>query len=162
MGLTLSAFTLGVGIPTQFNAFLGFWDIGSTPGIFDDKDVLYLQFGSALPGPLRNVRENDIRLTGWGIYAAGSKVKPGDSDMGQPIRPNPFPSYTSAGGTGFQYMNVVGGPGYDMGDPVYLKTVAPPAAPGTNDIRITGASGFPAGSRVSLSDPECREAGGNL
>jgi hypothetical protein len=54
-------------------------------------------------------------------------------------------------------MNVVGTAGYEIGDPVYLKTEVnpfPPFSTSTNDIRITANAGFPAGSRVSLSDPD--------
>jgi hypothetical protein len=140
-------------------AFVSYWDIGATPAIYDDQDVVYLQFGSVFAGPNRIVRTNNIRLTGWGNYPAGSYVSPGDLDLGQQVLPwgLSLPTiFSSAGATGFHYMNVVGGVGYDIGDPVYLKTVAsvPPAFTNTNDIRITANAGFPAGSRVSLSDSD--------
>ncbi|MCK9440042.1 MAG: hypothetical protein M0Q13_01275 [Methanothrix sp.] len=155
VGLPLSAFSALVGVPAQLGAFISYWDIGTTPGFYDDKDVAYLQFGSVAAGPIRIVRANDIRLTGWGIYPAGTNVKPGDSDIGQMLIPNfPTPTLPSAGGIRFYYMDVSGG-GYDMADPVYLKAIST-AAPitETNDIRITANAGFPAGSRVSLNDPD--------
>lgn len=156
VGLPLSNFA-AIGLPpTQTVAWISYWDIGSNPGLYDDQDVAYLQFS----GPTV-IRANNIRLTGWGNYPAGSYVKPADSDMGQsPIMPPP--ALPSGIQTNFYYMNVVGGAGYDMGDPVYLKVQSPlhipPTITGTNDIRITANAGFPAGSRVSLNDPDAGKA----
>jgi len=157
VGLPLSTFSL-VGIPTQNIVGVAYWDIGSSPNIYDDKDVAYLQFGNiaaSAPGVLKAVRANDIRLTGWGSYPAGSYVKAGDSDMGQWLIPQAaVPPLAPA--TGFYYMDAVGGAGYDIGDPVYLKVTVtiPPLYTHTNDVRITPNAGFSAGSRVSLSDPD--------
>jgi hypothetical protein len=158
VGLPLSLFSGFVGLPPQILGWISYWDIGTNPGFYDDRDVPYLQFGG--PTIPRVIRANDIRLTTWGNYPAGSYVKPSDSDMGQlPVIP-PIPALPSAGQTSFYYMDVTGGAGYDIGDPVYLKVQSPthiPAPPiftGTNDIRITANAGFPAGSRVSLNDPD--------
>jgi hypothetical protein len=141
--------------PPQLGAWVFYWDVGSTSGMYDDKDVAYLRFGSALPA---QVQANNIRLTGWGNYPAGSYVKPGDSDIGQALIMPPTPALPSAGSTGFYYMDLTGGPGYDMGDPVYLKVQLPNAlTTGTNDIRITASAGFSAGSRVSLIDPDANK-----
>ncbi len=148
VGLPLSGFSPFVGIPPQNPAFLAYWNIGSTPGLYDDQDVAYLEFGGS---PV--VKANDIRLTGWGAYPAGSYVKPGDSDIGQTTTPPPpLPSWPSIR---FYYMNVAGG-GYDLGDPIYLKAISAafPVMTNANDIRITANAGFPAGSRVSLNDPD--------
>jgi hypothetical protein len=147
VGLPLSQFLT----PPQAAAWVFYWDIGSTSGMYDDNDVVYLRFGAALPA---QVQANNIRLTGWGNYPAGSYVKPGDSDIGQALI-MPAPPLPSVLATGFYYMDLTGGAGYDLGDPVYLKVQAP-AVPvtGTNDIRITECAGFPAGSRVSLIDPD--------
>ncbi|HPT37894.1 MAG TPA: hypothetical protein PLZ44_06365 [Methanothrix sp.] len=131
--------------------WVAYWDIGTTPNVYDDKDVIYLQLGSIAGGPQKIVRANNIRLTAWGSYPAGSYVKPGDSDIGQQVVPVPIGVGFAA--TGFSYMDVSGGPGYDMGDPVYLK-VAAGANTNTNDVRITTNAGFPSGSKVSLSDPD--------
>lgn len=157
VGLPLSAFAAVGGVlpfAQQANSWLAYWDVGTTPNFYDDQDVAYLQFGNVWP---RIVKANNIRLTGWGPYPAGSYVAQGDSDMGQAVIPLFPPSALPAGGLfpGFYYMDVSGGPGYDLGDPVYLKTQLP-AAPttGTNDIRVTANGLFPAGSRVSLNDPD--------
>jgi hypothetical protein len=156
IGLPLSAFGLVVfpppGVTPQVLAFVSYWDIGTTPAVYDDKDVVYLQFGSAAAQPGRIVRESNIRLTGWGVYTAGSKVKAGDSDMGQELVPWGLQAWIPP--TGFYYINVAGGPGYDLGDPVYLKLVAPAGVTTTNDIRITNSFGGVAGSKVSNSDPD--------
>jgi hypothetical protein len=157
VGLPLSNFAFIGNFPFQTTAWISYWDIGSNPGLYDDQDVAYLQFD----GPTV-IRANNIRLTGWGNYPAGSYVKPGDSDIGQsPIMPPP--ALLSAGQTSFYYMNAAGGAGYDMGDPVYLKVQSPvhpfgPPLTGTNDIRMTANAGFPAGSRVSLNDPDAGKA----
>jgi len=172
LGLPLSLFTatpFGMGgtgtAPAPGGAqgcvWLSYWDIGSTPGIYDSEDVVYLQFGSATGAGVATkiVKANDIRMTAWGSHPAGSKVKPEDSDIGQQVHPNPvFPGWAqfpSAGGTGFYFMNVEDGPAYNLGDPVYLKAGGvTPGITDTNDIRITPISNFPAGSRMSLSDPD--------
>jgi len=156
VGLPLSTFSVFVGVPVQAIAHVSYWDINAN-NVYDDQDVAYLQFGSAAVVGSRFVQANDIRLTGWGSYPAGSYVKPADTDMGQPliVAPPPLPS---AGivplGVSFYYLDVAGSAGYDLGDPVYLKVLSPPLAVGvgTNDIRITANAGFPAGSKVSLSD----------
>jgi len=152
VGLPLSLFA-----PPQAVAAVFYWDIGSTPGLYDDKDVAYLKFGLGIPP---QVQANSIRLTGWGTSPAGSYVKPGDTDIGQSLVMPPGTPLPSGLQTSFYYMDAVGGAGYDLGDPVYLKVGAFPVPPsptiftGTNDIRITPNAGFPAGSRVSLNDPD--------
>jgi len=150
VGLPLSQYS-GV----QAVAAVYYWDIGSTPGIYDDNDVAYLKFGLGFPP---QVQTNSIRLTGFAAYPAGSYVQPTDSDVGQTLVMPP-PPLPSAGLTSFYYMDATGGLGYDMGDPVYLKAISPsvpttPPITETNDIRITANAGFPAGSRVSLNDPD--------
>jgi len=157
VGLPLSTFSniggSGSANP-QWNAWLSFWDIGSTPGLYDNQDVVYLQFGSAAATASRIVRTNNIRITGWGSYAAGSYVKPGDSDLGQQLLPW-FATFPAAPFTGFYYMEVDGVFGYSLGDPVYLKAGGNPSSfTDTNDIRISTVAGLPAGSRVSLSNPD--------
>ena len=168
MGLPLSNFApigTGAGIPLgQASAWISYWDINAN-GIYDGQDVPYLQFGSFnLPG-LRFVQANNIRLTGWGGYPAGSYVTPSDSDMGKPLMViPPYPTLPSSAPpfqVSFYYMDVSAGAGYDLGDPVYLKILSPisiPPTAGTNDIRITANAGFPAGSRVSLNDPDAGRA----
>jgi hypothetical protein len=148
IGLPLSQFNF---FGPQPNAYVFYWDIGSTSAMYDDKDVAYLRFSAAAPA---QVQANNIRLTGWGNYPAGSYVKPGDSDIGQALI-MPLPALPAGVSSGFYYMDATGGIGYDMGDPVYLKVQAPVLPrTGTNDIRVTGNAGFPAGSRVSMNDPD--------
>jgi hypothetical protein len=155
VGLPLSSFSAvavsGAATP-QSLAFISYWDIGSTPGIYDDKDPVYLQFGSVPFGANRIVREGNIRLTGWGSNAAGSKVRAGDSDIGQQVVPW-FPQVVSLA-SGFYFLNAVAGPGYDLGDPVYLHLTPSGLTTTTNDVRITPFAGFPAGSKVSLADSD--------
>jgi hypothetical protein len=151
-GRPLSQFSLPLG---QNFLWITYWDIGSNLGLYDDEDVLYLQCGLSVP---RSIHANDIRLTAWGNYPAGSYIKPSDPDMGQ-IPCMPVPLLPSGIEAGFYYLNVEGGPGYDMGDPVYLKVQSLPNVPalpetGTNDVRITPNAGFPAGTRVSNNDPD--------
>ena len=165
VGLPLSSFA-AIGLPaSQAAAWISYWDIGSNPGLYDDQDVAYLQFGSTnFPPALRVVRANNIRLTGWGIYPSGSYVKPEDSDIGQQLMVQPpQPGLPSGIQAAFYYMNVAGGAGYDLDDPIYLKVQSLPVPPvpaitGTNDIRITANAGFPAGSRVSLNDADAGKA----
>jgi hypothetical protein len=166
VGLPLSPFAPigGIGgvppVTTQFLVFVSFWDVGATPGLFDNQDVVYLQFGSSIGTATRIVRANNIRLTGWGNYPAGSYVKPGDSDIGQQLLPSVPPNTASFRGVfvpqiAFGYMEVDGGQGYGLRDPVYLDLA--PAVAGTtdtNDVRITSFAGFPAGSRVSNADSD--------
>jgi hypothetical protein len=124
VGLPLSPFSAvggtGGGVTTQAFAFVSYWDIGSTPGIYDDKDPVYLQFGSAPGTAARIAREGNVRLTDCGPYSAGSKVKAGDSDIGQQLLPWAPAVFASGIATGFYYMNVVGGGGYSLGDPIFI------------------------------------------
>ncbi|MCK9564869.1 MAG: hypothetical protein M0Q43_02320 [Methanothrix sp.] len=159
VGLPLSNFA-AIGIPPQNGVYVSYWDLNAN-GIYDGQDVPYLQFGSSNTPGLRFVQASNIRLTEWESYPAGSYVKPTDSDMGKPLITTP-PNLPSAwfpnGPVSFYYLDVVGSTGYDLGDPVYLKVLSPTFAPingvGTNDIRITANAGFPAGSKVSLNDPD--------
>jgi len=166
VGLPLSNFaTIGLGVAWppdpagQQSFWISYWDLNAN-GLYDDQDVAYLQFGSTnlFPPAQRIARANNIRLTGWSIYPAGSYVKAGDSDMGQQLNTVPPAVYAlpSAPAVGFYYLNVAGGAGYDLGDPVYLKALSPmpPLTLSTNDVRITANGAFPAGSRVSLADPD--------
>ena len=166
VGLPLSQFAAipvpgAAALGWQNNFWISYWDLNAN-GLYDDQDVPYLQFGSYLVPPAqRIVRANNIRLTGWGTYPAGSYVKGSDSDMGQQLNTIPPLAYAlpSAGAVGFYYLDVAGSAGYDPDDPVYLKVLsAPPLTLGTNDIRITAYASFPAGSRVSLADPDAGKA----
>lgn len=76
-------------------------------------------------------------------YDFGTKVKPGDSDIGRPLFPMPF-------GTTIAYWNTGGIPGYDDKDVVYLHT--PGAWVNANDVRLTPVGTNPAGSKVTMQD----------
>ena len=142
-GHFLENFALG-----QTPVSVGFWDIGPNPGLFDEGDVAYLHFGPVPPTP---IAVNDIRLTPFAIYMAGSKVVPTNNDVGQILVPFPPP-------TRIAFVDVGGAIGsYDPMDTVYID-IAPPigSAPvGTTsigDIRLTPADVFPAGSLVRNFD----------
>jgi hypothetical protein len=157
VGYPLSNFAnIGTAVGGQANAWVAYWDIGANPGIYDDKDVAYLQFGSFFAGANKIVMANNIRLTGWGAYPTGSYVKAGDSDIGQQVIP--LPGFLPSGDAftapiGFYYMNVAGSSGYDLEDPVYLKAASPPGlSVQTNDVRITANAGYMPGSRVSNNE----------
>ena len=166
VGLPLSNFAQipAAGTPAilwQNNFWISYWDLNAN-GLYDAQDVPYLQFGSTnlFPPAQRIVRANNIRLAGWGSYPAGSYVSANDPDIGQQLNTVPPAPYAlpSAAFVGFYYLNVAGTAGYDMQDPVYLKVLSapfplPPQAE-TNDIRITGYANYPAGSRVSITDPD--------
>lgn len=161
IGLPLSGFNPTIsptptpGVTSQATAYLSFWDVGATPGLFDNQDVIYLQFGSITGTPSRIVRANNIRMTGWGNYPAGSIVTPGDADIGQQLLPWIPATFPAIPGPSFAYMEVDGELGYGLGDPVYIDlNGAPPVTTGTNDVRLTSFAGFPAGSRVSNADPD--------
>jgi hypothetical protein len=165
LGFPLSAFApIGGVAPVtgQNSAWIAYWDIGTTPNYFDDADVAYLQFGSSGAAANKIVRANNIRLTAWGVYALGSQVAAGEADIGQQVIPlAPGSPNLLSGPTNFYYLNIVGGPGYDLGDPVYLKTQLPITVPptlGTNDLRITANGAYLAGSRVSLADSDAGKA----
>ena len=127
VGLPLSNFA-GIPFPstapfTQNLYWISYWDINAN-GLYDDKDVVYLQFGSTQAPPAqRIVRPNNIRLTGWGSYPAGSYVKDSDSDVGQQLNTVPPAGYAlpAANQVGFYYLDIAGSAGYDLDDPVYLK-----------------------------------------
>jgi hypothetical protein len=156
VGLPLSQFAPIGAYPQNF-FWISYWDLNAN-GLYDAQDVPYLQFGSTnfFAPAQRIVRANNIRLAGWGNYPAGSYVSANDPDIGQ--QPNTWPAYVlpSAPLVGFYYLNIAGTAGYDLEDPVYLKVLSTPITQqlGTDDIRITGYANYPAGSRVSITDPD--------
>ncbi|MDH7596792.1 MAG: hypothetical protein QHG98_03485 [Methanothrix sp.] len=130
---------------------IGYWDVGQTPQIFDEDDMVYLHFGSAVPA---TINANDIRLTtipDLGL-TAGSKVKARDIDCGQPLLPLPAPPLIA----GIYFMDLYGSsPGYDVNDLIYLKTLLPAGITATNDVRLSdvdedkdGITDLPGGSKV--------------
>ena len=126
---------------------IDWWDCGTVPLAFDEGDVLYID-----TAPLGVVSTNDVRLTPYGTFAAGTKVATGDNDIGKQL-------YTSVAfeptHPNIVYVNINGGPGYDPGDPVYVKTQSTqnPRWPTlealtTNDVRLTTFCALAAGTTV--------------
>jgi len=151
-----------VGRPTlpfaapQVPIYIAYWDVGSTPGLFDANDIAYLHFG--IPAPTvwpaatpAVVRVNDIRLTPFGNLPAGSKVTTQDNDIGMQLH------QFLAGGNQIGWLDLYGIVGaYDLQDPVIINILPPaiPAPTALNDIRLTESEGLPAGTKIRNSDPD--------
>ena len=130
-----------------------YWETGVVNG-YDDTDVVYLHQGPVVGV----VRANDVRLTPFGNLPAGSKVTPQDNDIGMSplfvIPPIPGSLAASIG-----WVNLYGGPGHDLNDPVYLHQGAvvpnpPVRLTTTNDVRLTAIGGKEAGTKVGDLDPD--------
>ncbi len=85
---------------------IGVWDIGTDIGSYDAGDVVYLD---TPPTGIANI--NDIRLTSFGFYRPGSKVRPNHSDINAPL--NPLLAE-------MRFLNLNGSQSYDIYDPVYI------------------------------------------
>jgi hypothetical protein len=124
---------------------IAFWDTGVVPG-YDEGDVVYLHTSQDV-----TVSANDIRLTPFGGFPAGSKVTPFDKDIGMPLTPLP---------ASIRYLNIYGSVYYDLDDPVYIHQDFPCSNPPasfetiTNDIRLTGVQGLMPGTKVKDFDPD--------
>jgi hypothetical protein len=124
---------------------VAFWDTGVVPG-YDENDVVYLHTSTAT-----TVNSNDIRLTPFGDFPAGSKVTPYDNDIGMPLTSLP---------ASIRYLNIYGSVNYNLGDPVYihqnLPCLNPPSAFATitNDVRLTEVRGLIPGTKVRDFDPD--------
>ncbi|MFB3764332.1 MAG: hypothetical protein ACE14P_03680 [Methanotrichaceae archaeon] len=128
----------------QFPIFIEYWDIGVSPGVYDDSDIVYLHFGL----PATPIRANDIRLTPFGDKPAGSKVTPADNDIGQPL-------LATAPAAVIRWLNLYGGPTFDLKDPLFaqLPGLIPPFSK-LNDVRLTDSEGMSAGTKLQDSDPD--------
>jgi hypothetical protein len=82
-------------------------------------------------------------LVGASAYEFGTKVKPGDSDVGRPLYPVPI-------GTTMSVWDIGGAPGYDETDAVYLHTGG--SHVNANDVRLTTVGDYPAGTKVGFKD----------
>ena len=125
---------------------IAYWDTGVVPG-YDDTDVVYLHTSLA-----PSVTANDVRLTPFAAFAAGSKVTPIDNDIGMPL------AGFGPGGV-IRYLNLYGSINYDLDDPVYFHQNAPVPNPGafatvTNDVRLTQVQGIEPGTKVRDFDPD--------
>jgi len=137
------------GVPNPGTYFsIGYWETNVVIG-YDGTDVVYLHQGPLGGGVLAN----DIRLTPFDYLPAGSKVTIQDNDIGQPLTalpPNPP-------GATIGWVNLYGGPGQDLDDPVYIH--AGSITPGgtntaTNDIRLKNVDQKSPGSKVGNLDPD--------
>lgn len=124
---------------------LGYWDVSGNG--FTGDDIVYLDILSNWV-----VDANDIRLTPFNVYPAGSKVMPSDNDITSPLLPMP--------GTdcGIYFLDLYGSiSGYDQWDPVYiLANAIIPTNTRTiiNDIRLTQVGGLAPGTRVLDFHPD--------
>lgn len=137
-------------------------DANQPPGI-GPEDPVYLHFDPGKP----TIGGDDVRITAFDIYPAGSQVKIGDIDFGYTWASiGLIPRFFDVNGDGF----------YSFEDPVYLDrpTLLPPRV-SSGDIRLTSYLGYSAGSwvkdgetdnGVTLSAPlgilEFYNANGNL
>jgi hypothetical protein len=116
---------------------IDFLDVGANPGVFDEKDVVYLDFAGN-----RRVDVNDLRLTDFDCsHVAGTKVEAGDPDLSADLQ-----TFANPAGQ-IYYVNFGGGPGYDWNDPVYIKTSPLPQLTGTMDVRLTNII-YRAGTKI--------------
>lgn len=101
-------------------------------------DPVYLHF-TVLP----TIRGDDVRISPFDVYPAGSQVKIGDTDFGYTCSPVVLlPKFFDVNGDGF----------YSFEDPVYLDTPAIPNKVSSGDIRLTSYLGYSAGSWVRDGD----------
>jgi hypothetical protein len=137
--------------PVTFS--IGYWETNVVAG-YDDTDVVYLHQGPAI-GVGGIVTANDVRLTPFGYLPAGSKVTPQDNDIGMLLGLLPW---VPPGGVpaSIGYINLYGGPGNDLDDPVYIHqaTVAAGIPLITNDVRLTAIGGNGPGTKVGNLDPD--------
>jgi hypothetical protein len=126
--------------PFGVPATVAMWDIGQTPGFFDNQDVIYLV---RFPVPA-TVPSDAVRLTSYDIYPAGSKVKSSDIDNAKPLIPIPTPNY-------IVFLDLYGTSGpapsmahYDLEDPVYWHQNTKPRTV-TNDVRLSDIATFSSG-----------------
>jgi hypothetical protein len=89
---------------------LCYWDTG-TPG-YDESDVAYLHIAPLdCNTACASVCANDVRLTPFIEYPAGSRVTSRDEDIGMPLTPLRAT---------INYLNLHGSQAYDLEDPVYV------------------------------------------
>ena len=119
-----------------------FYD-GNSRGLFEPGDPVYIHINPNEPV----VNENDVRLTPFGSFPAGSQVNMGDPDLGYPL--SHFGNNGSPSAE-VRYFDVNGSKGYSLDDPVYLNLN--PGTVTSGDIRLTSYMGYEAGSRVRDSD----------
>jgi hypothetical protein len=132
--------------PLPLNPNLGYWDTGSNPGIYDDGDTIYLDvLGNSL------IDANDIRLTDYNGYIAGTKVISADNDINKPLSALPGQA------AGIYYVDLYDSQGYDFRDPVYILAMTPAALgarTSTRDVRLGPVCGLSPGTKVLDYHPD--------
>jgi hypothetical protein len=132
--------------PAPLNPALGYWDTGANPGIYDDGDTIYLDvLGNGI------IDANDIRLTDYYGYLAGSKVISSDNDINKPLVALPGQA------AGIYYADLYGSQGYDFQDPVYVLAMTPAALgarTSTKDVRLGPVCGLSPGTKVLDYHPD--------
>jgi len=132
--------------PQPLNPTLGYWDTGANPGIYDDGDTIYLDMlGNNI------IDSNDIRLTDYAGYRAGTKVTSMDNDINKPLSPLPGQA------AGIYYADLYGSQGYDFRDPVYVLAMTPAAIgarTATKDVRLGPVLGLSPGTKVLDYHPD--------
>jgi len=134
---------------------VGYWETGVVNG-YDDTDVVYLHQGLVAGPGAPGVFANDVRLTPFTYLPAGSKVTPSDNDIGMLLSPLPI-SPPSGPFPAIGWVNLYGGPGHDLQDPVYLhqgNVVPAPIPTIANDVRLTAIGGNQPGTKVGNLDPD--------
>ena len=133
-------------LPAPLNPKFGYWDTGINPGIYDDGDTIYLDmWGNNI------IDANDIRLTDYGSYRAGTKVTSADNDINKPLLNLPGQQ------AGIYYADHYGSQGYDLADPVYLlvtNSILPGAKTATNDVRLVRVGGLAPGTKILDIHPD--------
>lgn len=121
---------------------LAFVDAGVV-GVFDPGDPVYIH----IDPNSNSVSENDLRITPFGDFPAGSQVELSHPDYGNKLSRfgvSPYPSVE------LRYFDAKGDKAYSIDDPIYLDVN--PGKVNSGDIRITGYLGYEAGSRLEDSD----------
>jgi hypothetical protein len=92
------------------STIISIWDIGTDIGSYDVGDVVYLD-----TPPIGIANANDVRLTSFNRYQAGTKVKPYHDDINAPL--NQLLAE-------IRFLNLNGSQSYDIHDPVYIVQAA--------------------------------------
>ena len=118
-------------------------------------DIYVIQLGININPADGVVSENDVRVTPFGTFPAGSQVVATDPDHDKPLKMFGTYHYPAAEP---RYFDVNGDKAYSIEDPVYLNLN--PGIVSAGDIRITGypvntpLPGLIPGSRVRDSDSD--------
>lgn len=143
---------IGYALPSLATVGFYYLNVGGTAG-YDMEDPVYLKVLSA---PSASLGTNDIRITGYANYPAGSRVSITDSDAGKTLSLFKWPTGAGVGGPTLTWTipqigslmffnangNIINPPPFsaifDDGDVVYFHVGAggAGAAVGPNDIRL--------------------------